>query len=443
MKKWNKKCRIITGIFAVLFLVLGNSMKAEAANTYQNGEKIEFSSEEKIDRMYILWDTIPGEWKLEVDGQEFIYGQNDFSHEYVEPGVSGYNWTITIEKDNTIVGDVYTFTEGEELPEWVQKWNLPCEDADLMLLSTHADDELLYFGGTLPFYAGELGYDVQVVYLTNHWEREPHRIHELLNGLWTCGIDEYPIIGPFEDKYSRDNLEEAKGMYDLEAIQAFQSQMLRRFKPEVLLMQDINGEYGHSVHMLNTAMMMESIELAAQEDYLPEDVKVYGVWDTPKWYIHFYDQNVIEMDWNIPLEKFQGKTAFEVANEAYQCHETQVRYNRMVQEKSAIGCVLFGLYRSTVGEDVLKNDFFENITYPQEIEVAEEVAEEEIADEENMIEENTEEISQSEDVLTEETVEEKNTREEETSLILNRIVTVVIVGLLLMLFWGIMKKKQK
>ena len=107
----------VIAILFALFLVLGNPMKAEAAETYQSGETIEFTYEEKVDRMYILWDTIPGEWKLEVDGQEFVYGQYEFLHEYVEPGVSGYHWTIMIEKDNTVVGEIHTFKEGEELPE--------------------------------------------------------------------------------------------------------------------------------------------------------------------------------------------------------------------------------------------------------------------------------------------------------------------------------------
>lgn len=404
----------VIAILFALFLVLGNPMKVEAAETYQSGETIEFTYEEKVDRMYILWDTIPGEWKLEVDGQEFVYGQYEFLHEYVEPGVSGYHWTIMIEKDNTAVGEIHTFKEGEELPEWVQKWNPPCEDADLMLLSTHADDELLFFGGTLPYYGGELGYDVQVVYLTNHWKKQAHRVHELLNGLWTCGIDEYPVIGPFADKYSKNNLEEAKGMYDLEAIKAFQTQMLRRFKPEVLLMQDINGEYGHSVHMLNTAMMMESIELAAQEDYLPEDVNQYGVWNTPKWYIHFYNENVVDMNWDIALEKFQGETAFDVANKAYHCHESQVQYNEMTREKSAIGCTLFGLYRSTVGEDVQKNDFFENIIYPEAVEVTDETVVENL--EENEAVEVETELTESKVNETAEDITEDVAPEEEQNI---------------------------
>ena len=38
-----------------------------------------------------------------------------------------------------------------------------CEAADLMLCTTHADDEQLFFAGVLPYYVSK-GYDVQVVY---------------------------------------------------------------------------------------------------------------------------------------------------------------------------------------------------------------------------------------------------------------------------------------
>ena len=316
---------------------------------------------EPVDRVYIIWDTVPGEYTLAADEAEYCCGRYGFLHEYIALEHPAQKIDLTA-FDETVgstmkIKELHTFAVGEELPEWVQIWEPPCEKADLLLFSTHADDELLFFGGTLPYYAGESVYQVQVVYLTNHWRKQPHRGHELLNGLWTCGVKNYPVIGPFEDIYSL-SLEHAKGLYDLDEVKRFQVEMLRRFRPDVLLTQDVNGEYGHGVHMLNTNMMMESVELAADESYQPEAGEI---WDTPKWYIHAWPENVIEMEWDEPLSNFGGKTAFDVANEAYQCHASQVKYNDMTREKSAVGCTQFGLYRSKVGEDVQKNDFFENI----------------------------------------------------------------------------------
>ena len=100
--------------------------------------------------------------------------------------------TVTLSFDSGPVPllEVSLFTDGA-LPDWVQQWEPPVEDgADLVLFSTHADDEQLFFAGVLPYYAGELGYRVQVVYLTNHrnLSKNPNlRCHEALDG--QIGLD--------------------------------------------------------------------------------------------------------------------------------------------------------------------------------------------------------------------------------------------------------------
>ena len=93
------------------------------------------------------------------------------------------------------VRELFLFSDGE-MNDIPHVWLPPCEKADLLLLVGHPDDELLWFGGLLPTYAGELGMKVQVAYLTcsNSMRRE-----ELLNGLWYCGVRNYPDIGEFED----------------------------------------------------------------------------------------------------------------------------------------------------------------------------------------------------------------------------------------------------
>ena len=337
--------------------------EAQAATTYNDGDVIEITSEEPIDRLYIIWDTVPGEWTLTVDNQTFTYGTFECIHEYVEPGVSGKNWKITIRKDGVKLDTVHSFKVGETLPDWVQIWNPPCEDADMLLFPTHADDEILFFAGMLPTYAGEMKMDVQVVYLTNHWADAPYRVHELLNGLWVSGARNYPVIGPFPDLYSMYSLEHAKSLYDIEAVKEFQTWVIRRFKPEVIVGHDINGEYGHSVHMLNAAMLIEAVELANDEQYMPEDVEKYGLWNVPKLYLHLYEENRLTFWWDEPLKAFGGKTGYEVAVEAYQCHASQIHYNpEILRDDSNMSCLYFGLYRSTVGLDTMKDSFFENIT---------------------------------------------------------------------------------
>ena len=67
------------------------------------------------------------------------------------------------------------------------------------------------------------------------------------------------------------------------------------------------------------------------------------------------------MDWRVPLEAFGGKTSFEVAEEGFRCHISQQSTDYHVEDWGPWDNSLFGLYRTTVGPDTEKNDFFENL----------------------------------------------------------------------------------
>lgn len=329
--------------------------------TLNKGSVINISASEQIHSLYIVWDREPGEWTLIANDEKVTGGKNGFIHEYIELSNSSKRASIELTNNSAIICDVYVFTYGN-LPDWVQTWDMPYEDADMLLLSTHADDEHLYFGGMMPYYGGELGYKVQVAYLVNHWN-EPYRPHELLNGLWTVGMTAYPIIGEFDDLYS-PSLEHAKTIYPLEDVLDYQVELLRRFKPEVVIGHDLKGEYGHGAHMLNAYGLTLAVEYAADDTKYISSYEKYGLWDTPKLYLHLYEENKILMNWDIPLEKFNGLTAFEMAVKGYDCHKSQHIWSFAVRQgESQYDCRWFGLYRSLVGPDIQKNDVFENIIF--------------------------------------------------------------------------------
>jgi len=328
------------------------------------GASINITAAEQIYSLYIVWDRIPGEWTLKSNGEMVTGGKNGYIHEYIELPASSNKANIELTNSSATVCDVYVFTYGN-LPQWAQIWNTPYEDADMLLLSTHADDEHLYFGGMMPYYAGELGYKVQIAYLVNHW-KEPYRPHELLNGLWTVGMTSYPIIGEFDDLYS-PSLEHAKTIYSLEEVLDYQVELLRRFKPEVVIGHDLKGEYGHGGHMLNAYALTLAVEYAADATKYVSSYDKYGLWDTPKLYLHLYEENKILMNWDIPLEKFNGLTAFEMAVKGYGCHKSQHIWSFAVRQgESQYDCRWFGLYRSLVGPDINKDDVFENIVFENE-----------------------------------------------------------------------------
>ena len=80
------------------------------------------------------------------------------------------------------------------LPADVQVWQPPCEQADVLLFPSHADDDVMLLRRARRAVRGP-GLAVQVAYLVNHYDWQP-RPQELLDALWTMGIRNYPVIRP-------------------------------------------------------------------------------------------------------------------------------------------------------------------------------------------------------------------------------------------------------
>ncbi len=339
----------------------------ENANTcYQltGGTRLKIQPESAVSGIYCIFQ-MPCEWKVILpDGSVKNGGADGFIHEYVafDRSVDAFEMEFP---DGARFGELYAFADGR-IPDWVQVWEPPCEKADLMVVPTHADDEYLWFGGAIPYYAGELGYNVQVVYLTNH-NNARYRCHELLDGLWTVGVRHYPVMNsPFlDDKAVKSSYKSAKEYYGYEKVLAFQVEMLRRFSPRVVLGHDIGGEYGHGAHQINARTLLEAVTLTSDPASFPESAEKYGTCTVEKCYLHLWKENPIEVTWSrIPLSRFGGKSSFDVAYEGYACHKSQGMIH-LLQEEGPNDCRLFGLAYTTVGSDTPgKNDMFEQIDMP-------------------------------------------------------------------------------
>ena len=311
-------------------------------------------------------------------GVEYIR-EAPFLHDFIDLklifGCVPKSVTIAFAQESVTINELYAFSEGT-VPAFVQQWKMPGEGStDLVLFSAHGDDEHLFFAGILPYYAGELGLQVQLVYLTDHHNNMgATRMRETLDGLWAVGIDTYPVWGTFPD-FLQKEIETAYYQfewmgYPRETLLGYVVEQLRRFKPKVAIGHDFAGEYGHGQHMVYADLLAESVSVSMDASVFPESAEQYGIWDVPKTYFHLYSQNTIIMDWDRPLESFDGRTAFEVSvYSGFGKHTSQIRdfewYYRgckTAMEISRFNPCYFGLYRSTVGEDVEKNDFFENIT---------------------------------------------------------------------------------
>lgn len=314
--------------------------------------------------IYICFGEMPARWSLAEDSGMVLEQGDDqgFAHVYIPlNGAKSLVLTMENNKANPIsINELFVFGQGEP-PEWVQCWEPTVSKADILVLSAHPDDEHLYMGGTIPYYSGELQKNVVVAYMTY---ATTIRRSELLNGLWAVGHRNYPVFGGFRDKLF-EKLDPMYNFWGRNNVRSYIVELYRKYKPDVVVTHDLNGEYGHGAHMVCAHGARYCLDLSADAEKFPESAELYGLWDVPKLYLHLYKENQILMDWRQPLEAFDGKTAFEMAELGYAQHVTQKNFAFRVKDSGAYNCAKFGLVRSLVGEDVMKNDFLENIPQNQ------------------------------------------------------------------------------
>lgn len=316
--------------------------------------------------LYVCFGNMPESWEIQTsdDGKDWftaVPGDTRFLHAYIalpQPA-QHVRLAVTSEKKTALrINDLFVLSEGD-LPDWVQVWQPTEEKADILFLSTHPDDELIFFGGAIPTYAVEQQRKVVVAYFTRS---NTTRSSELLNGLWHMGVRTYPVIGNFKDSYAKNLKAAYKSAGGKGKVNEWIVGLYRQYKPEVVVTQDTNGEYGHKQHMMIADAAQNCIALAANEDEFTASTIAYGTWQVKKLYLHLYPENQIAFDWTVPLKSMNGATGIELAEEAYTLHKTQASSGMSVTETGTkYDNRVFGLAFTTVGEDVRKDDFLENI----------------------------------------------------------------------------------
>ncbi len=257
---------------------------------------------------------------------------------------------------NQDIAEMRVYSQGT-LPDGAHRWNPPVEKADLMVVSTHQDDELIFFGGVIPYYAVAQRRPTVVVYMANC--TRPRR-REALNGLWVMGVRDYPDFINLKDKKVKSIQAGIELWGGRERILEELAARIRRYKPEVIVTHDFDGEYGHNQHKITALAMQYAIDAAADESQFPDSLARYGAWQVKKLYIHLYGENQLHMPWKVPLEELGGLTPLEMARRGYAEHVSQQKYYQ-VKDGGKYDNALFGLYSTTVGLDSGINDMFENI----------------------------------------------------------------------------------
>ena len=158
----------------------------------------------------------------------------------------------------------------------------------------------------------------------------------------------------------------------------YQTRMIRKYKPDVIVGHDLNGEYSHGQHILNVKSLQDAYLKAMDDTYDEESFKEYGVHEIQKFYIHLLKEKEIVMNYDTPLDYFDGKSAFQVSQEGFSKHISQQNtwfhewiygknenFTKATQIKT-YSPLKYGLFYSSVGDDVVKNDMFENVVIKKE-----------------------------------------------------------------------------
>lgn len=255
------------------------------------------------------------------------------------------------------------FGDGNTYPSRTVWWT-PVKErkyCDLMLVSTHFDDEILMMGGVLPIYAGEQGRDCVVLYMKG---TDKLRKMEGMQGVWEMGVKREPLyLSCTSDSLAKALENDAAGVFEKDDLEKVVLR-IRRFRPLVVVTHDVDGEYGHESHVKTSAIVRRAVELAADPSYDPDTVEKYGTWQVQKLYIHLWKENKLELDIKSPLRNLGGRSAYQVAQDAFEYHKTQQKGWSVVSTNKEYPIGSFGLYFSAVGPDSGINDMMEHVIPP-------------------------------------------------------------------------------
>lgn len=312
------------------------------------------------------------EWYAPPKAEGFVFEAFNASGEcvYSETADEGYRmYADTFPTDETVrsirirltdhetaINALHVFSENGPVRE-IQNWQPMPEKLDILHISTHQDDELLFFGGSIPYHAA-LGYETGVLYMVD-CGRE--RFAEALSGLWVAGLKTHPVFLDFMDSVP-DSYEQALTQWGgMEHTVQQLVREIRRYKPEVIVTHGEDGEYGHQHHIVTSNAVYLACLYASNPEMFPESYAQYGAWQVKKLYRHqSFGENVINMNWDTPMDALDGRTPLEMSEIAYHRHLSQISY-LAYSFADKYDSSSFALVYSTVGADTVGGDFFENL----------------------------------------------------------------------------------
>lgn len=275
------------------------------------------------------------------------------------------------------------------LPTLALDWQLPPDKITVLVVIAHPDDEGIFFGGALPYYSSILQVPTMLVAMTSGGSDQNGvylRENELRNAAWTYGLRYEPIFGRFRDIPSHDTnvypyplnpytntidltwdlwadgVAQRNGS-DVEAgkLRAanFIAEQIRRYKPEIVITHDLNGEYGHDNHKAASRAATNAFFIAGDPTATGTNLAGLPPWQAKKLYLHLYPTNrIFHRYWEIPVDFLNNRSARQIADAGLAYHVSQGGATRVATSVYRSGELYdaypsewWGLYASTVGPD--------------------------------------------------------------------------------------------
>ena len=320
---------------------------------------VSWDDEVKADSVFVEFSVMPGSYRvLQFDGADECISEED-GHSFIQSLIplKEEARTLCIEAEGFLrICTLRVYGKGEVAN--AHPWDYSVKKLDYLVIAMHPDDDVLFMGAIVPTYSAEYGMQGRIFYATPARRK---RQTEALNGAWTMGLRNVPEFGPFSDIPQVKALEFAD-RFEVSEIITCLVRVIRKHRPEVVFSHDLKGEYGHWQHRQLAIAVQKAVPLAADDTYDRESAAQYGIWQVKKLYLHLYPNNQIEIPSTVPLLAFDGKSAEEVAADAFLCHASQHSDRHAVRNEGVYSLSDFGLAYTVVGEDTPgKNDPFEHI----------------------------------------------------------------------------------
>lgn len=316
---------------------------------------------------YFKWDAPPPTWDLyayDSAGNETLAasgGHNSAWTEFaaVPSGMSEYKKFKFISTNPDIpfaIADLSVYVD--EVPAFVPLWEAYDDRrVDLLVIAAHPDDESVFLAAPAVIYINE-GKTVVTGYMT--WGASGRRF-EAEEACWMLGEKCAPTLRAAHDMMT-NSMASMEKYWPLDKAVGYIVELIRKYKPSIIITHDVNGEYGHGAHIETSYATQLAFAQAADPTKYPESAATYGVWKPGKLYLHMHREGKITFDLDAPLNHFGGETVLQAVTSAFMRHKSQEIKGWTLETTGEYSMENFGLFASNVGPDVLHNTMFENIS---------------------------------------------------------------------------------